>query len=178
MQITKKQVDEVCKLGQGPNTCSFLMVGMDGFECAKQTSFESLIRSRRNAGAMNAKGDNCSGPPDFKSINGNASDESPILVLPKDETRKQQLRKKLAEYRGRIDPSHAPETQMSAICKTTVLERLLRDGQVKTYDLSLEMAEMYGSGFDVNKFNNACGVIDDYCKTGGQNVSGGTGLPT
>ena len=47
---------------------------------------------------------------------------------------------------------------------------------MNTWDLSREMAETYGSGFSVNDFQNACGVIEDYCKTGGQNLHGGTGL--
>lgn len=102
--------------------------------------------------------------------------ESPVIVFPEDETRKQQLRAKLVEYQGRMNPYRAPEMQMDTICKMVVLERLLRDGQVKTWDLSREMAETYGSGFDGNAFGNACGVIEDYCKTGGQNIHSGTGL--
>ncbi|MBI1975038.1 MAG: hypothetical protein HYS57_01605, partial [Parcubacteria group bacterium] len=104
--------------------------------------------------------------------------KSPVIVLPDDETRKQQLRDKLTQYKGRVHPYRAPELQMNmdTICKIAVLERLLCDGQVSTWDLSREMAKTYGSGFDVNAFNNACGVIEDYCKTGGQNLRGGTGL--
>lgn len=100
--------------------------------------------------------------------------ESPVIVLPDDETRKQQLRDKLAEYKGRMHPYRAPELQMGTICKIAVLERLLADGKVVTWDLSREMAETYG--FNVNDFKNACGVIEDYCKTGGKNLHGGTGL--
>lgn len=44
--------------------CSFLILGVVGFECAKGSSVESLIRERRPT--MKARGDNCSGPPDFK----------------------------------------------------------------------------------------------------------------
>ena len=66
MEVTKKQAEEICKIGKGTQTCSFLMMGGNGFECAKQTSFESAILVRRNAGKMNAMGNNCSGPPDFE----------------------------------------------------------------------------------------------------------------
>lgn len=102
--------------------------------------------------------------------------ESPVIVLPADETRKQRLRDKLTEYKGRRHPYRHPELQMDTVCKITVLERLLRDGQVNTWDLSREMVKTYGSGLDINAFNNACGVIKDYCETGGQNLRGGTGL--
>lgn len=103
--------------------------------------------------------------------------ESPVwIVLPTDETRKQQLRDKLVEYKKRMVPYRAPEMQMNTICRTTVLEQLLCDSRVNTWELSQKMAETYGSGFDVNAFNEACGVIEDYCKTGGRNLRGGTGL--
>ena len=103
------------------------------------------------------------------------AEKIPIIVLPGE--RVQQLRKKLAEYKVRVDSFRAPELQMDTICKKTVLERLLRDGQVNTWELSREMLKTYGSGFDPWAFNNACGVVEDYCKTGGQNVFGGR-LPT
>jgi hypothetical protein len=89
--------------------------------------------------------------------------ESPIIVLPADETRKQQLRDKLVEYRERMHPYRAPELQMSTICKIAVLERLLRDGQVNTLELHFEMVETYKLSFDIHAFQNACGVIADYC---------------
>lgn len=49
---------------------------------------------------------------------------------------------------------------------------------MNTWELSIEMDDTYGTDFSVRDFNNACGVVDDYCKTGGKNVSGGTGLPS
>ncbi len=55
----------VCKLGQGAVTCSFLICGDNGFVCAKSSSFESGIRQRLVAGTLEAKGDHCSGSPDF-----------------------------------------------------------------------------------------------------------------
>jgi hypothetical protein len=65
---------------------------------------------------------------------------------------------------------------MGTVCKITVLERGLTDWVVDTFQLYLEMAETYGSGFDAYKFNVACGVIDNYCKMGGEGNKGGTGL--
>ena len=64
--LTMERARTLCKMGKGAETCSFL--GMEagvGFACQKGTEIEGLIRSRRKAGTMSAKGDNCSGPPDF-----------------------------------------------------------------------------------------------------------------
>lgn len=104
--------------------------------------------------------------------------ESPVIVLPNDEMRKRQLEDKLKEYKGRKDPHRHPALQMDTICKIEVLERLLRDGKVVTWDLSREMAKTYGDSLDVDALDNACFVIEDYCKTGGKSIDGGTGLRT
>ena len=56
----------VCKIGQGEATCSFLGITGKGTRCLKGSSFDSQIRERRTKGTMRSKGDNCSGPPDFK----------------------------------------------------------------------------------------------------------------
>ncbi len=103
----------------------------------------------------------------------------PIIMLPEDETRRRQLLKKLSEYRERLrqHPFDHPGRQMDVICKKTVLERLFRFSQVDTWTLSCEMAKTYENSFDISAFNNACGVIEDYCKTGGQNVRK-EGIPT
>jgi len=105
--------------------------------------------------------------------------KSPVIKLPrglKGGVVVAMLGSKLAEYRLRYDPGHHPGMQMGTVCKIAVLERLLEKKKVKTWDLSLELAEKYGSHFDEDDFNNACAVIKDYCKTGGKNVHGGTGI--
>lgn len=102
--------------------------------------------------------------------------KSPTIVLPKNEARRVQLQRKLEEYKKRENPLHAPELQMDTICKVAILERLLRDGRVNTWNLAQELFATYGSGFRLGAFNSGCGVIEDYCKTGGKNVSCGTGL--
>ena len=114
---------------------------------------------------------------EMSGVRDKMAEESPILVLPEDKTRVEQLRKKLEEYMGRYNPYGAPESQMGTICKTTVLGHLLEDLVVDTFQLYLEMEKIYGSGLDAHKFNVACGVINDYCTTGGKNTCGGTGLP-
>ena len=59
--ITEAWLDDVCLLGHGEATCAFLMLGGDGFGCAKGTSAEATIRARLEAGTMNARGNNCDG---------------------------------------------------------------------------------------------------------------------
>lgn len=101
--------------------------------------------------------------------------DSPVIVL--DRTKRARLRSKFFEYEARIDPYKPPECQMGAIMKMEVLSALLEKGRVETWALSLELAKKYGPGFDVDAFNNACAVIQDYNETGGTKVRGGTGLP-
>jgi hypothetical protein len=54
----------VCQPGKGKLTCSFLGMA-PAFQCLKGTAFEAELQRRRQEGSMCAKGDNCSGPPDF-----------------------------------------------------------------------------------------------------------------
>jgi len=53
------QLKEVCKIGQGNDTCRYVVIGADGFHCTKLTSIKSTIDKRVNK--MTAKGDNCNG---------------------------------------------------------------------------------------------------------------------
>jgi len=57
--------DDVCRVGKGKATCSFLIAGAGGLCCAKGSTFEAPLRKRREEGSMGALGDNCSGSPDF-----------------------------------------------------------------------------------------------------------------
>ena len=67
MGLEKEHIFRICKVGQGSKTCSYLAAGADGFECAKANpSLKLMIDQSREAGGMNAKGDNCSGPPKFQ----------------------------------------------------------------------------------------------------------------
>ncbi len=56
----------VCKFGKGQETCSFLGMSGNGLRCLKGSPLESNIIQRRREDSMGAKGDNCSGPPDFQ----------------------------------------------------------------------------------------------------------------
>lgn len=59
-------LEAVCKLGQGEKACSFLMHDGSNPSCAKGSGFEIIIRQRRAEGSIRSRGDNCSGPPEFK----------------------------------------------------------------------------------------------------------------
>jgi len=96
--------------------------------------------------------------------------KSLVITLPEERKRVEQLKMKLEEYKGRI-------STMGTICKKTILERLLKDGKISTWEIAEEMIKKYGSDFNAGKFNNACAVILDYCTTGGENTVRGTGLP-
>ncbi|OGM89724.1 hypothetical protein A2108_01245 [Candidatus Wolfebacteria bacterium GWA1_42_9] len=61
--------EAVCRQGEGEATCSFLARDANGPKCLKGSSMEPNIIGRRLQGSMNAKGDNCSGPPHFTVTN-------------------------------------------------------------------------------------------------------------
>lgn len=114
------------------------------------------------------------------------NNESPVLMKPTDETLLLRLAKKLKEYKSRMDEYaeyRHPELAYGlssgyrdSLFKTLVLEKLLTDGQVTTWEFSRELAEKY-KPFDVEKFTNACGVIAVYIGQSDDKPWGGTGLP-
>lgn len=73
----KQYAVEICKLGQGPPCCSYLVVGPQGLECAKLGSLRTLIDTRRAAGTMKAMGDNCDGQPPNMSLKSLDAEEAP-----------------------------------------------------------------------------------------------------
>lgn len=57
---------KICRLLGEDRCCSFLVHGQE-FECAKEdSSLFFQIEGLRMVGRMNAMGDHCSGPPEFK----------------------------------------------------------------------------------------------------------------
>lgn len=88
----------------------------------------------------------------------------------------QALRRKLDEYKERLDEFTAPEMQLDTIYKIAVLEPLLLDGVVDQDRVLESLKEKYGS-VDEQTFRNAWRVINDYVETGGKSLVGGTGLP-
>lgn len=62
--ITTDHIRDVCKPGQAKDTCRYLMVGSDGFECARAHSnvvFKAMLDERVAKNTITAQGDNCEG---------------------------------------------------------------------------------------------------------------------
>lgn len=53
-----------CKMGRGTETCRYLGIGQT-YTCLKGSTFQTLIDERVANDQIGAKGDNCSGAPDF-----------------------------------------------------------------------------------------------------------------
>lgn len=65
-KLTKEFAGIVCRMGEGEFCCSFLAMDKEGLTCLKNTKYAEEIIHRRLLGTMKAKGDNCSGPPNFQ----------------------------------------------------------------------------------------------------------------
>lgn len=59
--IPEDVLGELCKLGSGPGTCSYIAATAGGWECLKHCGEQRIIDERREAGTMAAMGDNCEG---------------------------------------------------------------------------------------------------------------------
>lgn len=62
--VDEVQVKSACKPGRGVECCSFLMMGVKGWMCAKSTGNEIFLISlseRRESNTIRAMGDNCEG---------------------------------------------------------------------------------------------------------------------
>jgi hypothetical protein len=100
------------------------------------------------------------------------NDSSLVIERPEDPELLEKLRQKLAEYRNTLFdccPINSPETLTDAYYKITVLHTVLEQGEVNCWVISKMIAHRCGR-IDYKIFSNACGVIADYCETGGQNV--------
>lgn len=104
-----------------------------------------------------------------------------IIILPEDEKLVIQFGKKLNEYVERLEAaslSGDARARMSALCKIAVLKALLKEGRVDSNVVKLSLKEYAVDPLFSERFENACGVIEDYCVTRGANLVGGTGLPS
>ncbi|KKQ51618.1 MAG: hypothetical protein US70_C0015G0014 [Parcubacteria group bacterium GW2011_GWD2_38_11] len=95
------------------------------------------------------------------------------ITLPNDQARIEQLRKRLYEYRERINEHGRTSTRH----KEFILTHLLENITINMLQLREIMIGEFGCSFSQEEFENACEVIEDYCATGGYHVEGGTGLP-
>ena len=50
-KLSEGHVNNVCKVAQGSATCSYLVLGGDGFECMKNTDFKQAIDEMRSDGS-------------------------------------------------------------------------------------------------------------------------------
>jgi len=64
----KPHVKTICKIGQGHECCRYLVMGASGFECAKLTSLRRNLDLRVFNKTIHARGDNCDGYDQDKSI--------------------------------------------------------------------------------------------------------------
>ena len=53
--------EHICLLGQGGQTCRYLVILPDGFSCEKHTGMGRTLDIRVRRGEMTARGDNCRG---------------------------------------------------------------------------------------------------------------------
>ena len=93
-----------------------------------------------------------------------------VIILPADPERVARLRAKLEEYEFRYHSYAPPEPRSSIYYKLNILQRLLKDGQVKAWEM-FEALTVDNS--DLTAFSAAFDVIEDYCLTGGVNLYGG-----
>jgi len=56
-----EHVKTVCKIGQGHDCCRYLVMGMQGFECAKHSAMASHLDMRVAQESITARGNNCEG---------------------------------------------------------------------------------------------------------------------
>tara|TARA_R110000782_G_scaffold51260_3_gene110605 strand:- start:1044 stop:1247 length:204 start_codon:yes stop_codon:yes gene_type:complete len=63
MSLEMDHVNTVCQIGNRADTCRYLAMGPDGFECLKLTAHRPMIDQRVEAGQMVARGDHCDGVP-------------------------------------------------------------------------------------------------------------------
>jgi len=105
------------------------------------------------------------------------------IILPNNQKAKARLKKKLHEYEKRVDKLKAachtdnPDITYNSFTgyKALIARRLCQRGEVESRELAEELKEEFGR-LDPDTYNNAVGVIYDYCRTGGKNVRNGTGF--
>lgn len=105
------------------------------------------------------------------------------IILPDNHKAKAKLTKKLREYEKRVEklkktcPSDNPDISYNSFTgyKALIARRLCQRGEVQSRELAEELKEEFGR-LDPDTYNNAVGVIYDYCRTGGKNVKKGTGF--
>lgn len=123
-----------------------------------------------------------------KNLATSTEKEAPIISLetvpPDDrEERKEQLQLKIDEYGRRIKrkvigqgPIININSVLHTLYKRDALKLIIKFGSLNTYAYGRALEEYFGGSIGKREFESACGVADDYVKTGGKNILGGTGL--
>ncbi len=120
-------------------------------------------------------------------------EESPKIEMSRDPENLARLQAKLKDYKRRLtvqESQYVPEHDDLLIdgesikklrltadtrYKIAVLERLLLSGSVDKNQLHKELVNR-DKTFDQSTYDNAFDVIEDYAVTGGEGLTGGTGL--
>lgn len=94
-----------------------------------------------------------------------------VIALPAnfDQSRRDRLVAKLAEYKTRVNQYSPPEADLDTFYKISVLQAVLETGSVSTVALCDKLIAQCGR-VDARVFSNACAVIEDYIMTGGRKV--------
>ena len=66
--LGREHLKNICRIGQGEKTCSYLGQDKRGIMCLKGTKYHQDLFQRRMLGQMKTKGDNCTGHPDYIPI--------------------------------------------------------------------------------------------------------------
>ena len=62
IELTKDELNNLCKMGQGEKCCMFILVHPDyGIICAKNSPMRFSLNEKANSGQFTAIGDNCEG---------------------------------------------------------------------------------------------------------------------
>ena len=77
-----EHVENVCKPGKGGDTCRYLVMGAEGWECVKNAPMSVLLDARVESESIVARGDNCEGRS-IAELNEEISDEDVMKALQK-----------------------------------------------------------------------------------------------
>ena len=95
--------------------------------------------------------------------------KSPVIVLPDKGEASRMIAAKIRKTRealSRINSAggyRAPELNAGFEIEIDVLSSLLREGVIKTWDLSRELHKKYGENYSVEIFNQSCAFAEEIC---------------
>lgn len=151
-----------------------------GFEEPKKLSPEEMAKIEKERALSDAELPK--GGARMEKDKSKERTESPKIEFPEDMAIVRALQNKLTEYKERLEkqtkdnPYKAPEVFADTKYKITILEELLTKGEVDGEKLFKKITNTGKEAFNFDAYNEAYKVIEDYAKTGGKGVVGGTGL--